>query len=343
MSDGTRRPEAWRSRNVPEQHVVARPRQVAPGLVQLALRVEHVDVDADADPVAELGRLERELARRLGGLERLHLRRARLQRVVGLRVVCDHRAARRLEVVARALLEDERLADPVLDRAAAVERHVDLEADAADRVVAGDVRGDRAAPALHRGHRIDGRQALRARLLGLELGDVEGDAGPANRRMLLGGAADEVVDRDRRRRRQRDRHGELARLDVAAADQLIERDPLGDEVVVGGDLLRRRQVEARLRFARVGDGRRADLEVALGRRQLLGDRRLVGARRLQRVLGAEDVEVGLADAQHQVLLGGVEVGERRLERQLRLGDGRVVRAVEERLATVHRRGRSRCC
>ena len=144
--------------------------------------------------------------------------------------------------------------------------------------------------------------------------------------MLLGRSADEVVDRDRRRRRQRDRHGELARLDVAAADQLIEGDPLGDEVVVGGDLLRRRQVEARLRFARVGDGRRADLEVALGRRQLLGDRRLVGARRLQRVLGAEDVEVRLADAQHQVLLGGVEVGERRLERQLRLGDGRVVRS-----------------
>src|SRR5664279_2176566 len=36
-----------------EQHVVARACQVATGLVELALRVEHVDVDADADAVAE--------------------------------------------------------------------------------------------------------------------------------------------------------------------------------------------------------------------------------------------------------------------------------------------------
>ena len=42
-----------------QQHVVPRACEVALGLVQLALRVEHVDVDADADAVAELRGLER--------------------------------------------------------------------------------------------------------------------------------------------------------------------------------------------------------------------------------------------------------------------------------------------
>ena len=63
----------------------------------------------------------------------------------------------------------------------------------------------------------------------------------------------------------------------------------------------------------------------------------------ERVLCAEDVEVGLAETQDQVLLGGVEIGERRLERSLGLRDGRAVGTVEERLAAVQRRRRARCC
>src|SRR5438128_1727396 len=70
-------------------------------------------------------------------------------------------------------------------------------------------------------------------------------------------------------------------------------------VVVGG-----------LGFVGVGDGLGADLEVALGRGQLLGGRGLLGARRFQRVLGRQHVEVGLGHARDQVLLGLGELGLR---------------------------------
>jgi hypothetical protein len=63
------------------------------------------------------------------------------------------------------------------------------------------------------------------------------------------------------------------------------------------------QVEAGLRFARVGDGGGADLEIALGRGQLLGMAALL-ALGGQRVLRGQHVEVGLGHAHDQVLLGG---------------------------------------
>ena len=68
--------------------------------------------------------------------------------------------------------------------------------------------------------------------------------------------------------------------------------------------------------------------------QLLGDRRLAGAREGQRVLRRQHVEVGLRDAHDQVLLGGLEVGLRDLERLARLLDGGVVGAVEQRLPAL---------
>jgi hypothetical protein len=49
---------------------------------------------------------------------------------------------------------------------------------------------------------------------------------------------------------------------------------LDGEIILRGDFLGRGQVEARLRFVGVGDGRGADLEIALGRFQLFGDRQL---------------------------------------------------------------------
>ena len=161
-------------------------------------------------------------------------------------------------------------------------------------------------------------------------GDVVGGERLPHRGVRLGCAAHVLVDR-RAGHRQHDRHQQVLRRDVVAADKLVERDAFGDEVVVGGDLLRGGQVEAGLGLARVGDGRGADFEVPLGRGELLGDGGLVGARRRQRVLRAEHVEIGLAHAQHQVLLGGVERGLRRFERALRLRDGDAVAPVEERL------------
>ena len=92
--------------------------------------------------------------------------------------------------------------------------------------------------------------------------------------------------------------------------QLILRSGEG---AFGGDHGRRRGVACRLGFLHIGDGDEPHLEALVGLIELAGDGfegRLVG---FQPVLGGEHVEVGLRDAQDQLLLGGLVGG-------LRLGD-----------------------
>jgi hypothetical protein len=91
---------------------------------------------------------------------------------------------------------------------------------------------------------------------------------------------------------------EFARI---PADQHAQRIASDFELVVGGNLLRCREVEARLRLVGVGDRRRADLEVLLRLLELLRDRRLVGLHGAQVLDRDEYVEVGLRDAQNQIL------------------------------------------
>jgi hypothetical protein len=67
------------------------------------------------------------------------------------------------------------------------------------------------------------------------------------------------------------------------------------------NLLRDREVVARLRLVRVGDGGRADFEVALRLRQLLADRGFLRAYQRERVLRGEDVEISDRHAQDQIL------------------------------------------
>jgi hypothetical protein len=97
--------------------------------------------------------------------------------------------------------------------------------------------------------------------------------------------------------------------------QRVERQPLDAQVVVGGDLLRHHEVVAGLRLAGVGDGGGADLEVALGRRQLLAHGLLLRLHEGQRVLRRQHVEVGLADADDQVLRGGGQLRLRQVDLQ----------------------------
>jgi len=52
---------------------------------------------------------------------------------------------------------------------------------------------------------------------------------------------------------------------------------------------------------RVGDGRRADLEIALGLSELLGNRRFLRARERERVLRREHIEVGLRHPHDEIL------------------------------------------
>ncbi len=129
------------------------------------------------------------------------------------------------------------------------------------------------------------------------------------------------------------------RHDAVAADELVQRDLGHQQVVLRGDLLRVRQVGARLGFAGVGDGGVADLEVALGRCQLFGDRLAVALHRLQRVGRGQHVEVGLRHAHDQVLVGLRQLRLRDVLVLLRLVDLQVVLAVVDRLLRVDRGAR----
>ena len=95
---------------VAQQHVVARQREVALGLEQLALRIEHVDVDAHAHLVAQPVGVQRALARGFGRFQRLHLALARDQAEVGRARGLRDAAAGRFEVGARLFLQRQRFA-----------------------------------------------------------------------------------------------------------------------------------------------------------------------------------------------------------------------------------------
>ena len=90
------------------------------------------------------------------------------------------------------------------------------------------------------------------------------------------------------------------------AQQQRERATFDLEVVAVGDLLGHRLVVARLRLQRVHDGRGADLEVALGLRELLVDRGLLRLGQRHVVLREQHVEVGLRHAKREVLRGAGE-------------------------------------
>ncbi len=73
------------------------------------------------------------------------------------------------------------------------------------------------------------------------------------------------------------------------------------KVVQRRELLCHREIEARLCFLLIGDGRGADLEIALRGRELFGDRALLRQDRFEIVLRAEHGEVRLRDPHDQFL------------------------------------------
>mmetsp|Transcript_41247 Transcript_41247/g.96593 ORF Transcript_41247/g.96593 Transcript_41247/m.96593 type:complete len:257 (+) Transcript_41247:1466-2236(+) len=159
--------------------------------------------------------------------------------------------------------------------------------------------------------------------------------------MLVVAAGDPGVDVVARQGRQRHRRGQSLGLDADPPDELVERDALDAQVVVGRQLLGHSQVVTRLGFTRVGDGGRADLEIALGRGQLLRDRGLVGPRGGQRILGGQHVEIGRGQAHDQVLLGDLQIGLGRRIAATGLVDGRRVGGVVDRILALQTRRQRR--
>ncbi len=251
----------------------------------------------------------------------------------GLPGALRHAAARGIEVVARLLFQRQRFLDAVLHGEAREQRHGQLHAEAGAGGAA-DAAAARDAVGTDTGHRIDCRQVAGTGLVGFQAGDREAEIGLAHRRVTRLCETDPVVDSRRRQRRQGHRRGQRLRCDTVAADQLIERDALGAQIVLGRDFGGGGEVEARLRLAGVGDRGGADLEVAFGRCQLLADGFLARLRSGQRVLCHQHVEIGLRHAHDQLLLGGLQVGLRHFERLVGLADGGCVGPVEQRLAAV---------
>ena len=181
---------------------------------------------------------------------------------------------------------------------------------------------------------VDGRVVARALPFDFARGDLE---------HRLVAADDEVVEARRVRPlvhdvRHRRGHGDrLKRRQLVRdlADDLLQRAHRDLERVLARDLLGDREVVARLRLVRVGDGRGPDLEVALRLRELLGDRDLVGADEVEVVLRGEHLEVGLRHAHDEVLrrLPELGLGLQHLELRLLVLDD--VLPAEERLREVN--------
>ena len=253
-----------------------------------------------------------------------------------------HATAGGFQVALRLVLQAHGLFDAVLHRAAGVQRHDELQGDVGRQAVAGvraeahglsasaDVAADLGVglgQAAAGGH---GGQAAGTGFFGLQPGHVQRQPGLAQRRAGGFGLRHPLLDIGRHDRRQRHRYSQRLGLHALAADQLVQRQALDVEVVLGRQLLRHRQVKACLRLAGVGDGLRADFEVALGRGELLGNRLLGGAHRLQRVGRGQHVEIGLRQPHDQVLLGAHQLGVGDLDGALGLGNRLVIGPVEQR-------------
>ena len=117
---------------------------------------------------------------------------------------------------------------------------------------------------------------------------------------------------------QQHRHGHRLRVQTGAANDALERQAFDVEVVLGREFLRCGEVETGLRLARVSDGGGADLEIALGRCELLGDRLFPGLYRSERVGGCQHIEIGLGNPNDQVLLDRQQLRSRQLDAALGL-------------------------
>ena len=83
------------------------------------------------------------------------------------------------------------------------------------------------------------------------------------------------------------------------------------ETVLGLDHLCLGAVEARLGFLHVGDRDQTDLETSLCLLELALDGIALGVGEVDVVAGGENVEIGAGHAQHQVLPGGLKLGQAR--------------------------------
>ncbi len=93
-------------------------------LHQLRRRVQHVELNAHADFVAELRGFELRARGHLGRFERADLCQSEVDAGIGVARGVGRRAARRFEIEVGAFLQCERFAHATLNQSAGVDRHI---------------------------------------------------------------------------------------------------------------------------------------------------------------------------------------------------------------------------
>ena len=166
------------------------------------------------------------------------------------------------------------------------------------------------------------------------VGDGLGDALDLGLQVAFGGACSPGVDGLRFDLEFARFHEDVERAG-RFADEFFQRAQTDGEAVLLGDFLRHCEVVARLRFMGVGDGGGADFEVALGGRQLFGDGRFLRIDEGDVVLRLQHVEIGLCDAQDQVLCRYLQLHLGDLDLLLGLLVLHQILFTEQRLRGVH--------
>ncbi len=143
--------------------------------------------------------------------------------------------------------------------------------------------------------------------------DVEVGLRDAHLEILAQRLLDPRLERVRRGKARVEPAAEALEVPGQAPEDRTQRCELVVEVGARSDFLRDDLVELRLRVVGVGDRRGADLEIPLGLRQVFADRRLLALGQLDVEPRQQHVEIGLGDADDQVLL-------RRRQHEIALSD-----------------------
>ena len=232
-----------------QQHLIASIGQVAFGLIELALRIEHIDIDANSHLVAHLVGFERALAGQERSFQCLDLGMTGLNAQKGRACRLLHRAARIIELGACFVLERHGLLDAVLYGKTGEQRHIHHHADLR-RIGVRACRevGHHGAIGVAIDHitrlQIHGGFVSGLGLLGLQLRNVERQLGLAQLRLCAQGLIHPALhivwlDLGQGHRRCQG-HG----LNADAAYQLIQSHALDLKFVLRRDLLGGYQVEA---------------------------------------------------------------------------------------------------
>ena len=224
-----------------------------------------------------------------------------------------HIAARIIELGAGFFFQRHGFLDAVLHGKAGEQRHIHDDADLGriGAIAQGDGGRHRAI-----GIAVDDIARLQVDrgfvtglgFAGFQFGNIQGQLGLAQLRLAGQRLVDPGLHIVRFHLGQGHGRCQWRGLYAYAAHQLVQCHTFDLQVVLRSNFLCGDQIEAGLGFARIGDGGRADLEIALGHFQLGADGLLLRLGNLHAVLRGQHIEIGLRDTYDQVLCRSVKLG-----------------------------------